>query len=383
MKNLTKLCLLYVLVLFVLASCSSGKKMLEQGNYYNAVVKSVDRLRSSPGNKKARQTLRQAYPLAKESLLADIRNLRSANHPFQWTESVHIYNRLNSMYEEIRRSPAALDIIPTPDNYYNYVERAKTEAAEEQYEAGLSALNINTRESAKRAYFHFLDADAFVHNFKDVQEKIEQAKYAATLKVIVDQVAVPSRIYNESGEQFHNNVADFLRRLEMNEFVRFYSFSQAKKEGLKNPDQVIRMQFEDFVVGETHTLQRVKEVKSDTIKVGDVTLKDGTKKDVMGVVKAEMTVNRMEIVSKGILSLDIVKGQSDSRILLEDFAGEFVWFNEWGTYNGDKRALGKEDLQIMKNTKIAPPPPRQMFLEFTRPIYARLTNRLRDFYKNY
>jgi len=383
MKNYIKQFSTSLFILIVLASCSSSKKMLEQGNYYNAVVKSVEKLRKSPDNKKSRQTLKQAYPLAQEFYLSNIRNLRSSNHPFVWTETVYSYNKLNTLYEEIQRSPAAKQVIPSPANYYQNISEAKNKAAEEQYRAGISALNLNTRESAKNAYFHFLDADAFVQNYKDVQEKIGQAKFAATLKVIVDQVAVPSRTYKESGEQFHNLVADFLRKLEMNEFVRFYSYTQARKEGLTNPDQIIKMQFDDFIVGETHTLQQIREVKSDTIKVGEVTLDDGTKKAAMGVVKAEMKVNRMEIISKGILSLEIVKGHSDSRILLENFAGEFVWFNEWGTFNGDKRALGKNDLRIIKNSQIPPPPPKQMFLEFTKPIYSRLTNRLKEFYRNY
>ncbi|MFY0651146.1 MAG: membrane lipoprotein lipid attachment site-containing protein [Cyclobacteriaceae bacterium] len=375
--------LIYILAAFVLASCSSGKKMLEKGQYYDAVVKSVDRLRSSPGNKKARQTLKQAYPLAKDYYLSGIENLRVSNHPFQWSETVYTYNRLNNMYEEIQRSPAAKEIIPNAENYYHLVEGAKQNAAEEQYQAGTAALNNNSRESAKKAYFHFLDADGFVQDYKDVKNKIGQAKYEATLKVVVNQVAVPSRTYNQPAEQFHDKVADFLRRLETSEFVRFYSYSQAKKEGIDYPDQIVKMQFDDFIVGETHTLQQIREVKSDTIKVGEVTLDDGTKKDAMGVVKAKMTVNRMEIISKGILSLEIVKGNGDSRVLLQNFPGEFVWFNEWGNFNGDERALTKEDKLIIKNAQVPPPPPRQLFLEFTKPIYVQLTNRLRGFYKNY
>ena len=178
-------------------------------------------------------------------------------------------------------------------------------------------------------------------------------------------------------------MADFLRRLETSEFVRFYSFSQARKEGIDVPDQIIQMQFDDFTVGETHTLQQIKEVKSDTIKVGEVTLDDGTKKDALGVVKAKVTVNRMEIISKGILSLEITGGRSESRVLLESFPGQFVWYNEWGNFNGDERALSDEDKEIINNIQVAPPPPRQLFLEFTKPIYSQLTTRLRQFYKNY
>jgi hypothetical protein len=383
MKNNCKYNFAYILIMLVLASCSSGKKMFEQGNYYSAVLKSVDRLRSSPGNKKARQTLQQSYPLAKEVSLSNINNLRSSNNRFQWTETVREYNRLNNLYQEIQRSPAAKQVIPSPTNYFQYLQEAKENAAREQYQAGLNGLNSNTREGAKRAYFFFLDANRFIPGYQDVNEKIDQAKYAATLRVVVNQVAVPSRLYNQPGEQFHDNVADYLRRLETSEFVRFYSFNQAQKEGIENPDQIVKMQFDDFIVGETHTLQQIRELKSDTVKVGQVTLDDGSKKDAMGVVNAKMTVNRMEIISKGILSLEIVDGRGNSRILLESFPGEFIWFNEWGNFNGDERALTKEDKLIVKNAQVLPPPPQQLFLEFTRPIYARLTNRLSGFYKNY
>ena len=62
MKNFTNNILLIGVIL--LASCSAGKNLLEQGNYYEAVVKSVDRLRNNPENSRARQTLKTAYPLA-------------------------------------------------------------------------------------------------------------------------------------------------------------------------------------------------------------------------------------------------------------------------------------------------------------------------------
>ena len=91
----------------------------------------------------------------------------------------------------------------------------------------------------------------------------------------------------------------------------------------------------------------------------------------------------MEVISKGLLSLQIVSGRTNSRIHKEDFVGQYVWFNEWGGYNGDKRALTNDELKMVKQRRVNPPPPQQMFLEFTKPIYTRLTTRLRRFYNNY
>ena len=382
MKNLAQSIIYFIVIAAIVFACTSGKKLLESGNYHDAVVKSVERLRKNPNSKKAKATLKEAYPLAKKQYLTDIDNIRASNDPFQWTKTVFTYESLNNLYEQIQRSPAALKVIPNSQNFYNKVSDARKFAATEQYDAGLRSLNNNNREGAKRAYFHFLDANGFVKGYKDVNNKMKEAKYAATLKVVVDQVAVPSRTYRASGEQFHDNVANYLRRIENKEFVRFYSFSQAEKKGIK-ADQIIRMQFDDFVVGETHTFQQLKELESDSIKIGDYTNDKGEKKDIIGVVTAELTTNKMEVISKGLLSLQIISGRTNASIHREDFVGEFVWFNQWGNYNGDKRALNKEELRMVKNRRINPPPPQQMFLEFTKPIHSRLTTRLRRFYDDY
>ncbi len=382
MKNHYRLVVYFFFISLIISACSSGKKLLETGNYHDAVVKSVERLRRNPSSKKARVTLQEAYPLAKETYLRDIENLKASNNPFQWTKTAYTYESLNSMYEEIQRSPAAKRIVPNAQNYYGQMSHVRNMAADEQYNAGMKAFNTNSREGAKTAYFHFMDANGFVNGYKDVSRKMKDAKYAATLKVVVNQVAVPSRIYRNSGEQFHDNVANYLRRIENKEFVRFYSFSQAEKQGIQ-ADQIIKMQFEDFVVGETHTFQQLKEVVSDSIKIGDFTNDKGEKKDIIGTVRAELTTNKMEVISKGILSLQIISGRTNARIHQEDFAGQFIWFNEWGGYNGDKRALTNEELRMVKNRSVNPPPPQQLFLEFTKPIYTRLSNRLRRFYADY
>ncbi|UCE93086.1 MAG: hypothetical protein JSV73_09755, partial [Flavobacteriaceae bacterium] len=67
----------------------------------------------------------------------------------------------------------------------------------------------------------------------------------------------------------------------------------------------------------------------------------------------------------------------------QDFPGEFVWFHEWGQFNGDERALTEEQSLICSNRRINPAPPQQLFVEFTKPIQQQLHNRLISFYKNY
>ena len=383
MKHYLKIIIVSIVLGFISLACSSGKKMLEEGNYYQAVLKSVERLKNSPSNSKARETLVQAYPFAVENLLDRMEN-NSSNNKFRYTDAVYIYNDLNYMYESIKSSPAALGVINYPKKFYGARSQALPKAAEEQYLAGIEQLSFGDRNSAKMAYFYFLEADKFVKNYKDVDEKTEIAFNLSVLKVISDLKSVQSRLYDLSAEVFYKQVNKTLRQIEQNEFIRFYSPEEAKMIDISTPDQYLTINFEDFIVGETHTSERIASMKSDSVQVSVITLDNGRKREVFDVVTAEVSINRMEVISKGIINLSINENTAIKRDLINlDLAGEYVWFNEWGFYNGDERALTKDQIAICSQKRLMPLPPQQMFVEFTKPIHAQVSDRLVNFYKNY
>jgi tetratricopeptide (TPR) repeat protein len=358
--------------------------MYEKGNYYEAVMRSVEKLRKNPNNKNSREVLASAYPSAVNSFMDQIDNNKNANVPMQYTKEARIYQQLNGMYEHIQRSPGAMQVIQNPRKYYKALDRVKPLAAEEQYVVGMGLLQQGNRESAKQAYFHFLEADKFVPGYKDVGYRAEEAYNNAILHVVANLRPVQSRYYELSGEEFYRQVNMTLSRIEQNEFIRFYSPEEAKRMNLETPDQVIDINFEDFVVGETHTKEIIEKMERDSVKVGEIDLAGGRRKDVLGTVKADVVINHMEIVSRGVVSLTIKERERNSNDLLyQDFPGQFVWFHEWGHFNGDDRALTPEQIEVCNRRRIEPIPPQQMFVEFTKPIQQQLNNRLLSFYRNY
>jgi hypothetical protein len=368
----------------LLASCNTGKKLLEKGNYYEAVMQSVDKLKKNPDSKKARATLSDAYPLATKSQLDRIEKEKAQQSDFVATTSFYVYEDLNRMYEAIMHTPAALEVIKRPKKYYSQLGKVRPKAAEEQYLAGSDQLSGDSRESAKRAYHYFLEADRFVKNYKDTGLKIEQAYDLAILKVLVNLKPVQSRKYNLSADVFYNQVNQTLRNIESNDFIRFFNAKQALNRKLTHPDQYLVINFEDFIVGETHTTERIETVKSDSVIVGQINLKEDKKADVYGIVEAELTTFRIEVVSKGLINLMITHGGFDKRVLTnQDISGQFTWFGEWGNYKGDKRALTEAQLEICNQKKLSPIPPQQMFIEFTKPIHSQLESKLFDFYRGY
>jgi len=45
--------------------------------------------------------------------------------------------------------------------------------------------------------------------------------------------------------------------------------------------------------------------------------------------------------------------------------------------------LTADQKRICNTREINPPPSQQLFVEFSKPIYDRLTSKIRDYYKNY
>lgn len=378
--------LYYILlaVVVTLSACSSGEKALQQGNYFTAVTKAVDRLRSNPDKTKAQETLISSYPLAVQWYEREIRNLEVSADPFKNTKSVEKYQLLNRMYNDINKCPAALRLIPNAKSYHNELEMAKQNAAPECYQAGLNALAQGSRQDGINAFNHFQKANSFVPNYKDVQNKLAEAEYMATLKVIIEHIPVNSQKYKLSSEFFQDQVTQYLFHNIKRRFVRFYTPKQAELEKLEYPDHIIAMGFEDFIVGETHdtTIER-EAISADSVEVGSTTLKNGEKIKVYNKVKAKLHIHKREVISKGLLSLKVIEFDNQKIINDKQFGGQFNWYHEWGHFNGDERALSEEELEICEHEPILPPPHQDLFVEFTKPIYQDLTQELRRFYNRY
>lgn len=383
MKRVLLYLFIVIGVISLLNACSSGKKAYQQGNYYESVMKSVERLRSKPDNKKAREALASSYPLAVSYFQNDAKNKLASNDPFKWSAVVYDYQMINRMYDEINRSPGALEVIQKPVSYFDELSDAKRRAADELYVAGLRSLDEGTRESAKEAYQFFVKSDEFEPGYKDVKNKIDESLDKATYKIILEQIPAITR-YQVSSDFFQDQIESYLKNRIRNQFVKFYTPAEADVINVSDADQVLRMYFEDFVVGETHLVESRKEVTSkDSVKVGEVVLDDGSKVEAYNRVTADLTTYRKEIKSRGTMVMEILDANTTGLVHSDKFSGEYVWYSEWGNYNGDERALTSSQKKMVKRKEGYPPPNRDLFLEFTKPIYNQVTGSLNRYYSRF
>jgi len=379
---MTRILLTPFIICLLIMSCSSGKKALERGDYFTATLQAVNRLRSNPNSSKALDAVKESYPMSLTYFSGKIENTLGSNTPFKYSEVAGYYEKINLLSDEVSRCPAAIKILPKVNYFTKELARARNLAAEEQYQAGLVNEKLNTRLSWKDAWFNYQQADRFSQGYKDVKSRLDEAKYNATLKVIVEQIQV-TRKYQLTAGFFLNQIIENLTRNRPNEFVAFYSPESAVKNGIKNPDQLLRMNFDDFVVGQVYDKESVSEASRDSVEVGTVTLPDGKKVKAYNTVKAKLTINRRELISMGVLDVTIVDLQQNSVVSQRKFPGQFFWFFEWGSFNGDERALNSDQLAMCGRKPVPPPGPQDLFIEFTKPIFNQVTPFLKSFYQQY
>jgi hypothetical protein len=357
--------------LLLLDSCSSGKVALKQGDYYSAVSQAVARLRQNPDHKKSQEVLRTSYQMAVDYLETDAQNQIASNASFKWKNAVQNYESINNLYEQIRTSPGALKIIPNPVNKYQELTEVKNKAAEETYEAGIQAMLKNTREDAKRAYFLFSEANNFSPAYRESIEMIEQSKFNATLKVIVDPTF---QNYNDW------NFEPVIFGVRPSQFVKFYTPREAQDANIQHIDQFVKVVVNAYSEARPVITKRVETFK-DSVKVGEKTV-NNQKVPVYEKITGTMTIFEKSITSRGSITLYIKDANSNAELRNSDIISEERWADRWATCSGDSRALSETNRK-MCGTK-EPYMTRDFLRNQTKKeLDNKLANSLSGFYSQY
>jgi hypothetical protein len=389
----------------LLNACSTGMKSLQKGNYYDAIMKAASRLSSDPENRKATQVIEEGYPMAIAYYQEEIDQILTGNDPFRWKQTLDIMRTVNRMSDEIRRIPAARKLVPSIKTYTSEMADVQNRAAQELYDAGMDALNRKTRESAKQAYFYFLDADDLVRGFNDTKQKILESKDLATLKVVVEQIPVNGK-FEYSAQFFYTKVLEMLnQQFKEKDFVHFISQKEAEKTKLKYPDIVLQMGFYDFFIDRPQHSELEKElsagieenyqvkVKQDTtvviyrqkIKVEEIKVPKGEIVTLTRTVskRGRIKILTDQVASGGLLEVKAVEFQTQKIVFTDEISGEYIWQNKYGIFVGDKEVLDSELRIILNNEMVMPPAPQDMFIQFTKPIFNQLADKLTNYFKQY
>ncbi|WP_186774302.1 hypothetical protein [Chitinophaga pinensis] len=366
-------------ILFIL-SCKNGEKLYNKGRYDDAVLVFVKKLQKKPAHTTSLQLLPDAYAQARRLHEDKVTGLLSSNDPLKWEYVRNEYRSLQRLYDAIQASPAALAIVK-PKDYRNAITGAQENAAQVRYDRGASLLDQGDKGAARQAFEEFQAALSLIPNYRNAAQLRDEAFARGTVNVVVRQIDVRSPYYQFSADQFREILIKNLQQRNINRFVQFTDERIAQANRIQ-PDQFLEMRFYDFVVGQTYVDRSEREVSKEIVVS---TVKDSTGKETIkryATVKAKVYVNKATVISKGVLDYQLLDAVNGNIIRTDRLPGSFTWVNQWGYYKGDERALSDQDKSLMGGEDIAPPPPQELFMQFTKPIYDQMTSEMQQLYNN-
>jgi tetratricopeptide (TPR) repeat protein len=371
--------ILLPLFFLLFVACKSGEKLYNKGRYDEAVTAFVKKLQRKPQDATALNLLPKAYAQAQSMHERLVNQQLTTNNSLKWEAVRREYRALQQLYNTIHSSPAALQVVQ-PKDYSDAITGAQENAAEERYERGVALLERGDKASARMAYDEFAAALKLVNNFRNASQLMEEAYQRGLINVVISEIEVRSPYYQFSADQFRDALVRNLQNRQINRFVKFTDERFARSENIR-PDEYLELRFYDFIVGQTYVDRSQREVSRDVV-VGSTKDTSGKVIDKYATVKATIFVTTKTVVSKGLLDYRITNTDNNKQLRTGRIPGSYTWQNQFGTFRGDERALSDEDKRLIGGIDMAPPPPQELFLQFTRPIYDQLARDLQAFYNN-
>ena len=196
-----KIGIIFIATLFLIA-CKSSTKQLERGDYDAALRKSAKKIkRNTSKNGEEVYIFNDAYQMATKRDDEAIVRLKSQGDPANWSKIYQTYVKMN------KRQDLAISLPPVgiefqERNYFTDINDAKLKAAEYAYAKGTQLLLIDNRFEARKAFSRFMEVKGYEEHYKDVDDKLAEAKYKGTTNVFFkiednSQVVAPQGLIAE------------------------------------------------------------------------------------------------------------------------------------------------------------------------------------------
>lgn len=367
------------LALMGLSACNNPRKLYQRGNYDDALSAAVRSLQKHPGDSRTRALLPQLYARDLSWHQSQIDQTLAGQAPDRWLK-VHLqFQILEQQYRLLQRCPAALKLVQPRDVSVELHESAHN-AAQGLYRQGLQDLQQPGRQPARQAYGLLSQSLELDPGLPGADQALEQAYQRAQVRLELAPLALQDeRLLNQARPLS----ALVLQELCSTPLAALQSWVgsgfAAADSGLA--DQQLVLRFHDFEWGALQRDHREIDRLRDSVVISRSSDGRGHTRPVYGTVRARVLATRLRLSSHGVLEYQI-RRLSDGRILASgQLPAAFAWENEYGSYQGDRRALQHKDLQLIGGRPLIPPTELQQVIACTQPALQQLRRELMDFYR--
>jgi len=380
-----KITLLFIAILIASCGVRQTQKLLNNGDYDNAISNAIENLRvnkTSKGKQDYVYLLEEAFAKAKQRDLETLNLLNKEGNPANYERVFKLYNQLHNRQERIK------PLLPLPlhkekrnarfpmDDYSSALISSKNNLSGYLYSNAQKLMRSNNKMDFRQAFDDLRYLDQLNPNFKDVRSMMDEAQLKGTDFVHVytkneTGMVIPQRLQddlldfstygiNDKWTVYHNNRQKNITY----DFGMIVNFRQINI----SPEQIREKQF----------------IKEKQIKDGLKTLLDNNGNVVKDSLGKPIKVDNFKTVTISIYEftqfkscqvtakVDYIDFRSNQLIDAFPIASEFIFDYVYANYNGDKRACDESYYPYFDRRAVPFPSNEQMVYDTGEDLKAKL-----------
>lgn len=392
MKRITPALVYFILVLFTFQSCVSAEKLVETGNYDQAIALAKRKL-SGKQRKNPKLVLAAEEAFAKITVreMRELERLQRADRDENW-------GRINELTRNIRKRQEALrPLLPLTDKNgytatFNFVqvdaleEESRDKAAAYHYQQAndlLRQAQNGDKAAARAAYRELEETQRYFRNYQNATALQQQAHDLGTTHILVRvensaPVVTPAAFEQRLAQVNTAGLNNFWQQYHIRDNRQFdfdYEIKLRITDILVSPEVVREREYVD-----TKNITDGYEYVLDNN--GNV-LKDSLGNDVKVpreiTVKAWIieTLQQKEANVEGVV--EIYNLRTNRLVRSQPLAAAALFENYASTFRGDNRALSKDTRRRIGNRPIPFPSNEALILQAADQLKPALLDRILDY----
>lgn len=373
--------LFFVIVSTLFIACQNSQKLLNSGNYDQAIDLSSGRLQRNKANDKEIVVLEQAFKNDMEKDRARIDFLKREGRPENWDEIYLIYTHITKKQNLVKPLQPLFIKSQNRNASFEFTDvdadliASKQKAAQYEYASSQVLLDKGDKTSARNAYEKLLRVRSLYAGYSDVENQISRARSMGMSYALY-------KMQNKSGIPLPSDFENELTKISLSDLNRTWLEYNTTAVANRTYDYIILVNMKIIDVGP----EEVKENSFVESKVVDdgfqyvLDEKGNVKKDQNGndikVAKTKTItclVTELHQIKKAIITgtLDYINNNNQQLIQTFPLAAENVFTNNALKAQGDYNALKPETHARLGSGPIPFPPGPAMILSAGQALKAK------------
>ncbi len=380
--------LLFTVLVSVLVSCSAKKQIEEaisHGNYDQAISEALRKLENNKDKKRKQDyviMLKEAYDKVLTEDLAQIEHLKKDGNP-------ELYKTIYESYADLEaRQNAIKHVMPlkingktisfTFNDYSNELVEYRYKTSDYLMDKGLDLLDTEDKFNAREAYTLFDYIDSINPNFEDVRDLMQEAHVKG-----MDYVHVS--ILNETHQIIPQRLEAELLDFNTYGLNQFWTTYHAIADNTIDYDFAMELQLKRINISPERVNERQLLREKQIVDGWEYLLDDNgnVAKDSLGNdIKVDKIVNVrarffevLQTKSSQVIA-DVVYKDIKQNQVIDAFTIDsgFTFENIFGRFKGDRRALNRDDVNLLRQRQVSFPSDEQMVYDSGEDLKLKLKN---------